>query len=203
VTQSYEETRRPSAAVTGAVIGGAVAVIAGLLWKFKAKRAADEDSPILIKGGSLSVSLHEDYNLSISQGNAEAYTITAKVLRRKSWNVVVARLEAGFPVSAEPFFRVTQVTLTLVKDNGDVLDHIAITRTPGVLTLAAETDNHFGRDVKERVVKKSHKHKRRAYHKEVGGEKDFDIAEVALVSGGTSYSLTDGPEYVLAFDYID
>jgi hypothetical protein len=213
VTHSYEETRRPSPAVTGAMIGGAVALLAVLLWKFrgkpasksKGKRAADEESPILIKGGSLSVALHDNAALSVNPVTDNAYGITGDVLKKPRWDVAVAKLEAGFPVTKADFPNVTKLTLKLVNDdNGDLLDIITVTHTPtpGVLTFTAENDDHFGRHVSNHSVSNSPKHKNRAFHKKVNNKEDFEIAEITLVSNGTPIFLQDGPEYTLAFEFL-
>jgi hypothetical protein len=191
---------------TGLLLTG----LAALLWwlfKIKPTAAGDEDSPIMIKSGSLSVALHVDgeTNVKLEQVPPFAYKLKTSLLKKKHWDVAVAELESGFPVKGQAtvYKDVKSVSLQIVDDDNKEIDRILMTfDAAGALTVSADNDRDFSSNVRKRRVKKSKKHKFRAFHKKVMNSDDFEIGEV-VIQTTIKTSLPAGPEYVFAFDFHD
>lgn len=199
------------AIAVGTLVSGAALLLAGLaLQKGRKKRAASEDSPIMIKGGSLSVALHDNATWAVTKETDKSYTVTSRLTGRRYWHVSVATLEAGFPVRNPPTFTipdVSRLTLSLVEDEERLVDTITVVFSNGVLTFSANEDDGFG-DVRLRTVKKSYKHKKRVFHKKIGNTQEFEIGKITVESGGASVPFPpagtkDTRDYVLAFDFSD
>jgi hypothetical protein len=195
----------------GALVGGAAVLIGALAFRRQRNKAASEDSPIMIKGGSLSVGLHDLFNWAVldDPNDDGAYTVDSAATHKAKWEVSVASLEAGFPVGAQVTLpQVSSVRIDLVEDDGTPLDTITIKFRLGVLSFRATNDRRFGTNRESRKVNKSKRHKRRAYHRKINGKADFDVAKIVVRSNGTDYPFprtpTDEvPDYVLAFDFAN
>jgi hypothetical protein len=186
----------------GALIAGLTAFLAALFRFRKKTLAGFDDSPIIIKSGSFRVALRDGITPTV-RGSGNNVTMQDSIFTRVKWNVAVAALEAGFPVSAPvTFANVTKVVLHLLKDNDDTLDVITITRDrpTGLLTLAARDSNDFA-NFKRRKVEKSPNHKERVFHKKCNGDEEFEIGTIEMVTTSSSETLQPGPEYALAFDF--
>ena len=178
---------------TGVAIGAAVGGLAGLLWALLRNKKLDgggeDDYPIIIKSGSLSVCIKDSTNGDIVEMRDDHYQVTSDAITgMKYWNVSVVESISGWPVQSTAFTDVANVVLEVVDEVGDAVDTITITfKTDSlgstgqkVLLVEADKDRHFGRNTGDRSIKKSKKHKRRAISKEINGEKDFGIASVTL-----------------------
>ena len=189
----------------GAAIGGLAGLAVALFLK-KKPIAGDDDSPVIIKSGSISLALRDLANVSFA-GKDKQYQIGSNDFDDKpQWDVSVAELEAGFPVDAPTLFEnVTSVVLKVIKDNGSDLDTITMTYAESggqrVLIVKANNDNDFGDNTKMRAVGKSKKHKRRAVSKKIGGDKDFEIASITVNYQNGTKVFEPGHDHALAFTF--
>ena len=193
-------------------MGGGALLLAGLFFRFKRVRVADEDSPIIIKSGSLAVAVHDASPVTVD-GSGKSYTIKTRTINKPKWIVTVAALEAGFPVSApETIPDVSRVTLDLVDDDRNPVDTITITFAftlgQGTLKFTATNDNDFGDRVRKRKIVKSKRHKVRAFHRKVRNHDDFEVSEITVTNSvgiDVRYPPTNAggiPDYVIAFDFV-
>jgi hypothetical protein len=187
----------------GIAIGAAVGGLAGLLWAVyrnkKKPLAGEEESPIIIKSGSLSLGVRDGANGKIT-GKDSHYEVTSDDFTRMTkWDVSVAELAAGYPwKTPTDLTNVSSVVLAVVDDNQTSIDTITITFVNEVLTVTAVNDNKFGKKTKvtDPAKSKSKTHKLRAIHKDIKGEKDFEIASITINDGSTP-----PPEFGPGFDY--
>lgn len=185
---------------TSIAIGAAVGGLAGLIWALVRKKKTlgdSEDSPIIIKSGSLSLAV-KDINGKIT-GNSHQYEVTSSDFSGKAeWDVSVAELVAGYPWKTPvPHAQVSSVVLEVVEDDSTALDTITVTFVNEVLIVRAANDTKFGDKTKVRdpANSSSKTHKLRAMSKEVKNKKDFEIASIT-VNHATGSSV-----YAPAFDY--
>ena len=146
----FEERRSGSSAGTflafGALIAGLAAFFAALL-RFKI-RIANDDSPIIIKSGSLSLAVKDNTGARHTTDD-KLYRVTSDEIKSMTkWTVIVAQLEAGFPVQPPTTHDdARSVVLKIVKDDGSDLDDVTMTYVTfageKVLQVKADQDNNF------------------------------------------------------------
>lgn len=208
MSSEQDRTRRDRGAArheagTGIAIGAAVVGLAGLAWALvrKKKIIGEDDSPIIIKSGSLSVYV-KDANGKIDRNN-ELYRVTSTDFTgMKEWDVSVVELQAGFPVSGPtPFTKVSSVVLSVVADeSGTAVDTITITFDSAgeALNVAAANDGRFGDKTDKRKVGGSRRHQVRAISKEINGEKNFLVGKLTVNYAGESEDFDSGYDYAVA-----
>jgi hypothetical protein len=206
----FEERRSGSSAGTflafSALIAGLAAFVAAFL-KFKI-RIANDDSPIIIKSGSLSLAVKDNTNVSHTVAN-RLYRVTSDEIKNATtWTVVVAELEAGFPVNTKTHLNVKSVVLKIVKDDGLQLETVTMTfedfQGQKVIQVRAAQDNDFDspNNLKIKRVNKSNKHKTRFVHKKILGDKEFEIGTITVnENAGASTDYEPGHDHALAFQF--
>jgi hypothetical protein len=191
---------------TSVAIGAAIGGLAALVWTLwrKKKTLGEEDSPIIIKSGSLSLAIRDDANGKIVRQD-DQYQVSSDDLSRKTiWDVYVAELAAGYPwKTPTPCANVTKVVLDIVDDDLMPLDTITMTFENGVLTVKATSDRKFGTKTKviEPKQSKSKSHKMRAISKDVSNKKDFEIASITVEHAAGSPVFGPGFDYALKFTF--
>jgi hypothetical protein len=188
----------------GAIFAGLSAFFAALL-RLKL-RIADDESPIIIKSGSLSVAIKDGTNATYER-KPKFYTVTSDEMRNKNFlKVIVAELEAGFPSDKKTFTRVSSVVLQIVKgDDDSEIDVVTMkfetSSSPRVLKVEATNDPAFGTNMKVKNVNSPRRHNTRFVNKEISGDKGFEIASITVNHSGGSKTFKPGHDHALAFQF--